>query len=80
MATWGKQYHKFFYRIANGRRMKRNYTYFFFGDDRIEGCDNLLKHATEYCKQLFGLAQGNPFLNMRSNWHYSKWREIWKLA
>jgi hypothetical protein len=50
---------KFFDTIANGRRRKNTIMYFNSEEGRIEGDDNLLKHATEYYKTLFGHGSGN---------------------
>jgi mannosylglycoprotein endo-beta-mannosidase len=50
---------KFFHMIANGRRRKNTIMYFNSEEGRIEGEENLLKHATEYYKTLFGHGFGN---------------------
>jgi hypothetical protein len=51
----------FFHRMANGR--KRKFTIFSLknGDTTIMGDAELLAHATDYYKDLFGPAPGNLF-------------------
>ena len=52
---------EYFHRIANGRKRKSNIVSFKDGDEIIEGTPNLLKHATDFYKNLFGPESGNPF-------------------
>jgi len=58
----------YFHRIANGRKMKNTIISLMDGDQNIEGDDNLIKHATSYYKQLFGLAPGNTFPTYHNLW------------
>ncbi|CAN6179481.1 unnamed protein product [Urochloa humidicola] len=51
----------FFHRIANGRRRKGIIVSLKKGDELIEGDEEILKHATDYYKDLFGPAPGNVF-------------------
>jgi hypothetical protein len=44
----------FFHRIANGKKRKQTIYSLQDGDVNISGDENLLKHATEYYKCLFG--------------------------
>ena len=39
------------------------------GDDIIMGTSDLLNHATNFYKELFGLAQGNMFPLSNNLWH-----------
>jgi hypothetical protein len=52
---------EYFYRIANGRKMK--HTIYSLEDelDHITGDEDLLKHATGYYKTLFSPGDGNKF-------------------
>jgi hypothetical protein len=52
---------KFFHVVYNGRRRKNTITSFTGSDGVVEGDENLIKHATEYYKELFGPGQGNTF-------------------
>ena len=45
----------YFHKIANGRKRKNSVLSLQNGDSVVEGTKNLLKHATEYYKELFGL-------------------------
>ena len=49
----------FFHKVANGRRRKNSMISLEYGAIIVEGTKNLLAHATEYYKNLFGLAPGN---------------------
>ena len=49
----------FFHKFANGRRRKNSMKSLEYGSVTIEGTKNLLSHATEYYKTLFGPALGN---------------------
>ena len=51
----------YFHRIANGRRRKNSVQSLQNGEILIEGIENLIQHATEYYKELFGPAPGNMF-------------------
>lgn len=51
----------FFHRVANGRKRKNTIHSFVNGDVVIEGTENLLRHATDFYKELFGPANGNMF-------------------
>lgn len=46
-------------RVANGRRRKNTILSFKNGDETVEGDNNLLAHATEFYKNLFGFEQGH---------------------
>jgi mannosylglycoprotein endo-beta-mannosidase len=50
---------KFFHMIANGRKRKNTIMYLNSEEGRIKGDENLLKHATEYYKNLFGQGTRN---------------------
>jgi len=52
---------EFFHRVANGRKRKNTILSFKKEDEIIEGDSNLLAHATEYYKTLFGPEQGHSF-------------------
>jgi hypothetical protein len=45
----------FFHRVANGKKRKQTIYFWQDVDSKIYGDENLLKHATEYYKGLFGL-------------------------
>lgn len=47
---------KYFHTIANGRKRKDTIISLLDGNYIIEGDDNLLKHATDFFKDLFGPA------------------------
>ena len=49
----------YFHRLVNGRRRRNTIFSLSCGDEMIEGTKNLLKHATEFYKELFGPAAGN---------------------
>lgn len=69
--TWlheGDNNTQFFHGIANGRKRKNTIISLKDGDTVIEGDENLLKHATEYYKMLFGPAPGNAFALDPSLW------------
>ena len=55
----GDQNSSYFHWVANGRRRKNNMLSLKDGEINIEGTDNLLKHATDFYKNLFGPAPGN---------------------
>jgi hypothetical protein len=52
---------EYFHRCANGRRRKQ--TIFFLKDDEnnVSSTENLLKHATNYYRDLFGSGTGDSF-------------------
>jgi hypothetical protein len=50
---------KFFHMVSNGRKRKNTIMYLKSKEGRIEGEDNLLKHATDYYKCLFGHVAGS---------------------
>jgi hypothetical protein len=50
---------EYFHRIANGRKRKNTILSFSSDNGVIAGDDNLLRHATEYYKNLFGPGEGN---------------------
>ena len=49
----------YFHRIVNGRRRRNTIFSLSYGDVIIEGNNNLLEHATNFYKELFGPAVGN---------------------
>ena len=51
----------YYQRIANGNKRKNTIHSLNVGDVVIEGIDNLLKHAIDFYKSLFGPAPGNLF-------------------
>lgn len=51
----------YFHRVANGRKRKNTIHSFVNGDVVIEGTENLLRHGTDFYKELFGPANGNMF-------------------
>jgi hypothetical protein len=53
--------HSFFHRVANGRKRKQTIYSLNDGIRVISGDEELLKHATNYYKTLFGLGNGNVF-------------------
>jgi hypothetical protein len=55
----GDQNTAYFHRVTNGRRRKNLIHVLKDGNVNIEGTKNLLKHATDYYKSLFGPAPGN---------------------
>jgi mannosylglycoprotein endo-beta-mannosidase len=58
----------YFHRVANGRRRK-NTMYSLKKDDiHIQGTADLLTHATEYYKMLFGPGEGNLMQLADSVW------------
>ena len=52
---------EYFHRIANGRKRKNTIISFKYEGESVEGITNLLSHATEYYKKLFGPDIGNQF-------------------
>jgi len=52
---------EYFHRVANGRKRKNTILTLLDGDNIIEGDDNILAHATNYYKTLFGPSPGNSF-------------------
>ena len=52
---------EYFHRIANGRKRRNLILKLEDGDRSIEGDSDLLAHATEYYKKLFGPELGNSF-------------------
>jgi hypothetical protein len=57
----GDQNTSYFHRIANGRKRKKTIHSLDNDGIVIEGTKNLLQHATDYYKNLFGPAPGNLF-------------------
>jgi hypothetical protein len=57
----GDQNSAYFHRVANGRRRRNMIHFLKDGEVVIEGTGNLLKHAIDYYKTLFGPAPGNSF-------------------
>jgi hypothetical protein len=55
----GENNTEFFHRIANGRKRKQTIFYLQDGEQNISGDENLIRHATEYYKNLFGPRSGN---------------------
>ena len=55
----GDQNTSYFHRVANGRKRKNNMLSLKDGEVNIEGTNNLLKHATDFYKNLFGPAPRN---------------------
>jgi hypothetical protein len=51
----------FFHRIANGRKRKQTIYSLEDGGNHISGTENILKHASEFYKQLFGPGMGDTF-------------------
>src|SRR3954469_4761261 len=49
----------YYQKIANGNKRKQTIHSLSVGDEVIEGTDNLLSHATDFYKNLFGPAPGN---------------------
>ena len=52
----------YFHKIAKGRKRKNTIHSMNVGDVTIEGTDNILRHATDFYKSLFGPSPGNLFL------------------
>jgi len=52
---------EFFHRVANGKKRKNNILSLKDGEEIVEGDSNLLAHATEFYKNLFGLEQNHAF-------------------
>jgi hypothetical protein len=76
---WYKRSHKnwllkgdnnteYFHRIANGKKRKQTIFTMKCGDRTISGDAQLVKHATEYYKNLFGPGEGNNFEIDSSLW------------
>ena len=62
--TWlhqGDNNTEFFHRVANNRRKRNTIISLHDGATIIEGATNLVNHATEFYKSLFGPAPGNVF-------------------
>lgn len=51
----------YYHKIANGRKRKNTIHSLKIGDTLIEGNDDLIAHATEFYKELFGPAPSNMF-------------------
>lgn len=62
----------YFHKIANGRRRKKLIHSLDSNDGIVEGTDNLIKHATDYYKELFGPAPGNLFPMSLELWDESE--------
>ena len=52
---------EYFHMMANGRKRKNTIVTMEDGDKLIKGDADLLSHATEYYKNLFGPEEGNAF-------------------
>ena len=59
---------EYFHRIANGRKRKNTIISFKYEGESVEGITNLLSHATEYYKKLFGPDIGNQFQHDSDLW------------
>jgi hypothetical protein len=55
----GDQNTSYFHRVCNGIKRKNTVLLLKDGDINIEGSENLVKHATNFYKTLFGPAPGN---------------------
>lgn len=62
----------FFHRVANGRKRKNTIHSLVNGDVVIEGTQNLLRHAADFYKELFGPANGNMFHLDPNTWSSGK--------
>uniref|UniRef100_A0A8I6WDK1 Reverse transcriptase domain-containing protein n=1 Tax=Hordeum vulgare subsp. vulgare TaxID=112509 RepID=A0A8I6WDK1_HORVV len=51
----------YYHKIANGRKRKNTIHSLKMGGEVIEGNENLIAHASEFYKELFGPGQGNIF-------------------
>lgn len=74
-STWllkGDNNSDFFHRIANGRKRKHTIISFVDGNDRIEGESNLINHATDFYKNLFGPAPGNALPLNEDLWEHNE--------
>jgi hypothetical protein len=63
-ATWlhdGDNNTEFFHRMANGSKRRNTIISFSDGNKNIEGDSNLVAHATEFYKSLFGPTPDNTF-------------------
>jgi len=63
-STWlleGDNNTEFFHRVANGRKRKHTIMSLMDGDNVIEGDSDLIAHATDYYKTLFGPAARKSF-------------------
>ena len=61
-ATWlhqGDHNTKFFHRTVNNRKRRNIIISLKDGESTIEGSSNLINHATDFYKNIFGLASGN---------------------
>ena len=58
----------FFHRVANGKRRRHFMHQLNHNNLVIEGTSNLINHATEYYKELFGPAPGNLFSILEELW------------
>jgi hypothetical protein len=59
----------YFHKIANGRKIKNTIHVMKCGEVQIEGTENLISHATEYYKELFGPTPGNQFHMNLDTWN-----------
>jgi hypothetical protein len=55
--------------VANGRKRKQTIYSLEDGVNHITGIENLLKHASDYYKQLFGPGVGNVVVIDNNMWH-----------
>ena len=65
----------YFHRVTNGRRRKSKIFSLTDGDQEITGDQQLLEHATNYYKTLFGLATSSPI-----SLNTSLWEEVQKIS
>src|SRR6185312_15392782 len=63
---------EYFHRIANGRKRCSKIVSFKDGDVTIEGTPNLLNHATDFYKTLFGPENNIPFPLTKDLWDGSE--------
>jgi mannosylglycoprotein endo-beta-mannosidase len=68
----GDQNTSYFHKIANGRKRKNLVHSMLDNGSIIEGTVNLVKHATDYYKNLFGPAPGNLFHIDQNLWDHKE--------
>jgi hypothetical protein len=62
--TWllkGDNNTEFFHRVANGKKRKQTFFSLMGGDIQVVGTDDLLRHALDFYKALFGPGCGDAF-------------------
>ena len=62
----------YYQKIANGYKRKNTIHSMNVGDVTIEGTDNILRHATDFYKSLFGPSPGNLFLLDPEIWRITR--------